>query len=153
MGNLRLEELSASTIVAANSLTLKPGQADFVKPVSLTIFEENVNPSSSWTQVVVDDDEVVAYILANFDPEASEEEMRSCLLRLHVAAEHQGEGVGRFAIESIAAEAAKRGFDHLNTVWGEGEDGPEEFFLRVGFVKRGTTPYGEYIGELALPEA
>ncbi len=150
MGDLRLEELSGKNSIAANSLTLKPGQADFIKPMSLSIFEENVNASATWTQVVLSDDEVVAYILATFDPEASEEEMRSCLLRLHVSAHHQGEGVGRFAIDAVAKEASSRGFDHVNTIWDEGEEGPEEFFVRVGFAKTGHTRYGEAIGELTL---
>src|SRR6478609_7145294 len=34
MAKLRLEELSARTVVAANALTLKPGQEQFVAPVS-----------------------------------------------------------------------------------------------------------------------
>ena len=34
MNALRLEELSAATIVAVNRLGLKPGQEQFVSPVS-----------------------------------------------------------------------------------------------------------------------
>jgi len=150
MGTLRLEDLSAANIMAANTLTLKPGQEDFIAPVSFAVLDESVDALAIWSQVVLDGDEVVAFIRGNFDPEATEEELRSCLVKLQVAAAHQGEGVGTFAIEAIAAEAKKRGFDHLHTIWGDGEDGPEQFFVHVGFAKIGQTRYGENIGRMSL---
>ena len=46
--------------------------------------------------------------------------------------------------------ARRRGFDRLTVVWEPGEEGPEEFFLRVGFTIIGQTPFGENIGALGL---
>ncbi|MEY4313155.1 MAG: hypothetical protein RLZZ319_664, partial [Actinomycetota bacterium] len=37
MSDFHLEELSARTIVAANALTLRPGQQDFLTPVSYSL--------------------------------------------------------------------------------------------------------------------
>lgn len=150
MGELRLEELSARTIVAANSLTLRPGQEQFVTPTSYAIADAYINPATTWSRVVLDDDEVVGFIRANFDPEAEQEYFRSCIWRIHVAAEAQGHGVGRFAVLGVADEARRRGSDRLTVIWESGEAGPEDFFRSVGFRVIGQTQYGENIGALEL---
>ena len=150
MGELRLEELSASTIVAANGLTLRPGQEAFVTPTSYAIADAYINPLTSWPRVVLDGDEVVGFIRGNFDPENSQPEFRSCVWRVNVSANAQGMGIGKFAIWALAEEARSRGFTQLTVIWEPGEDGPEDFFLRVGFKVIGETQYGESIGALEL---
>jgi len=150
MGDLRLEELSASNIVAANSLTLRPGQEQFVTPTSYAIADAYVNPLTSWPRVVLDGDQVVGFVRGNFDPEAAQEEFRSCLWRINVAADAQGAGVGKFAVRALAEEARARGFHRLTVIWEPGEEGPEDFFLRIGFVITGETQYGENIGSLEI---
>jgi diamine N-acetyltransferase len=150
MGQLRLEELSAKTIVAANSLTLRRGQEQFVTPVTYSIAEAYMNPSTSWPRVVLDGDEVVGFIRGNFDPESDRKEFHSCIWRINVSADAQGRGIGRFAVLALADEARSRGFKELYVIWEPGEEGPEEFFLHLGFVVNGQTEYGENIGTLAL---
>lgn len=151
MPELRLEELSAKNIVAANTLTLKPGQEQFIAPVSYAMASPFIDPSTNWSRVVVDeDDEVVAFLMANFDYDAQEPEFRSCIWRMNVAADAQGRGVGRFVVESTADEARKRQFTQLTVIWEPGDDGPEAFFLRVGFTVVGQTQYGEHIGSMDL---
>jgi len=51
---------------------------------------------------------------------------------------------------ALAEEASSRGFERLTAIWEPGDDGPEEFFLRVGFTIEGQTQYGENIGALTL---
>ncbi|PWB98110.1 GNAT family N-acetyltransferase [Salinibacterium hongtaonis] len=151
MADLRLEELSAKNVEAANNLTLKPGQEQFIAPVSYAMADPFITPGTSWSRVVVDEnDTVLGFIMAVFDPEAVEEEFRSCIWRMNVSAESQGAGVGRFAVEETAAEARRRGFERLTVLWEPGEPGPEEFFLRVGFTVVGESQYGEKIGAITL---
>ncbi len=150
MADLRLEELSARTIVAANSLTLRAGQEQFVTPTSYAIADAFINPATSWPRVVMDGDSVVGFIRGNFDPDAQQEEFRSCIWRINVAADAQGLGVGKFAAHALADEARSRGFEHLYVIWEPGQDGPEQFFLHIGFVVIGQTQYGENIGALEL---
>lgn len=150
MADLRLEELSAKTIVAANNLTLRRGQEQFVTPPSYAIADATINPLTSWPRVVLDGDTVVGFIRGNFDPEATQEEFKSCVWRVTVASDRQGTGVGRFAVLALAAEAKSRGFTRLTALWEPGEEGPEEFFLRIGFVIEGQTQYGENLGVLEL---
>ena len=150
MGELRLVELSASTIVAVNNMSLKPGQEEFLSPVSYGIAATVLNPQTSWQRVVLDDDEVVGFISANFDPDAPQEHFRSVLWRINVDADDQGRGVGRFAVGKMIEEARERGFDHVNVIYEAGEGGPEAFFRRVGFTPVGETEYGEVIAEIRV---
>lgn len=151
MDALRLEELSAKNAAAANSLTMKPGQEQYIAPVSYAMAGPFLDPSTSWSRVVVDsNDEVLAFIMANFNADAHEEEFRSCIWRMNVSAEAQGKGVGKFVVNATVDEARKRGFSRLTVIWEPGEDSPEEFFLRVGFVVVDETQYGEKVAAIDL---
>jgi diamine N-acetyltransferase len=150
MADLTLEELSARNIVAANSLSLKPGQEQFLAPVSYSVAAATINPATSWQRVVLDGDDVVGFIHGNFDPDNEHEEFRACIWRINVDAEAQGRGVGKFAAHALAEEARKRGFDRITVIWEPGEGGPEAFFHRIGFEDVGQTQYGEVIGALRL---
>ena len=150
MATLRLVPLDAANIVAANSLNLKPGQQAFATPVSYAHAEQSVDPAMSWPRVVIDGDEVVGSIMGNLDPDAAREEFRCCVWSLHVRADRQGQGVGRFAVHGLADEARSRGFDRMTVIWEPGDDGPESFFLRIGFVPVGETQFGEVLGALTL---
>ena len=150
MSQLRLEELSASTIVHVNSLGLKPGQEQFVSPVSYAAAAAVTPMHTAWQRVVLEDDRVVGFIHGNFDPEALQEEFKAALWRINVDADAQGKGVGRFAVEALLEEARRRGVERLTVLWERGEEGPEEFFLRIGFTPVGETEYGEVIGAIAV---
>jgi len=148
MGDLRLVELSASTIVAVNNLSLKPGQEQFLAPISYAVAGAVANPATAWQRVVLDGDEVVGFVSANFDEEAPEEHFKSVLWRINVDADDQGRGVGRFAVDKLLEEARRRGNDHVDVIYEAGEGGPEAFFQRVGFTPVGETEYGEVIAEV-----
>lgn len=150
MSTLRLEELSAKTIVAANGLTLRPGQEQFVTPVSYSAADAYVNPTTTWARVVLDGDQVVGFIRGNFDADNPREEFRSCIWRINVDATAQGRGVGKFAVHALADEARQRGFHTVSVIWETGDDGPGEFFRRIGFVETGETEFGEKIGALTI---
>jgi diamine N-acetyltransferase len=150
MAALRIEELNAETISAANRLTLKPGQEDFLEPETYTSAEQQLDPAGSWPRVILDDDHVVGYVMGAFDADAPEEFLRAAVWRVNVAAEAQGRGVGRFAIEALADEARKRGFSRVTVVWASGDAGPGAFFESVGFRVIGQTPFGENLGALEL---
>lgn len=150
MGDLRLVELSAATIVAVNNMSLKPGQEEYLSPVSYGIAATVVNPQTTWQRVVLDGDEVVAFVSGNFDIDDPQEHFRSVLWRINVDADDQGRGVGRFAVAGLLEEARNRGMDHVNVIYEAGEGGPQAFFERVGFTPVGETEYGEVIAEIRL---
>jgi diamine N-acetyltransferase len=139
---LRLAELTADNIDAAIRLELRPGQERFVAPVVRSIAEAYVHPTA-WPRVVVDDDQVVGFVMANFDPGNEQDAFRCGIWRLNVAAAAQGQGVGRFAVDAVTDEARRRGQTRLTVLWEKGPDGPEGFYLKLGFV-----PVGELFGEV-----
>lgn len=143
-------ELSAATIVAVNNLSLKPGQEQYLAPVSYGIAATVINPQTSWQRVILDRNEVVGFVSANFDPEAPQEHFRSVLWRINVDADDQGRGVGRFAVEKLVEEAKSRDLNHVDVIYEAGDAGPEAFFHRVGFSPVGETEYGEVIATIRL---
>jgi diamine N-acetyltransferase len=150
MDDLRLEELSADTALAANSLELRPGQEDFLTPVTYENADATIDHTNTWSRVVLLGDEVVGFIRAHFDAGNPQEELRCCIWRVNVAASAQGKGVGRFAVDAVCSEAQDRGFSSLTVAWQDGDEGPGHFFHRLGFVNTGVSEYGDVIGSLAL---
>ena len=150
MADLELQPLSAATVVAANSLTLKPGQEQYAVPISHAEAEQTIDPEAAWPRVVLDGDEVVGFIKGSFDEHETRPEFRCCIWSINVDASEQSRGVGRFAVHGLADEARSRGFSRLTVIWERGEAGPEDFFLRVGFHPEGETRFGEVIGVMEL---
>lgn len=150
MGELRVEDLTADTIAAANNLTLKPGQLAFLQPETYTNIETQLDPAGSWPRVVVDGDRVVGYIMGTFDQDSPDEFLRAAIWRINVSADAQGAGVGRFLVDAFVDEARARGFSRVTVVWGEGEGGPGAFFESVGFVPVDETPFGDVLGAREL---
>jgi diamine N-acetyltransferase len=150
MDDLRLEDLSADTALQANSLELRPGQEDFLTPVTYQNADNLIDLSNMWSRVVVLGDDVVGFIRAHFDSANPHEELRCCIWRVNVSASAQGKGVGRFAVDAVREEAKKRGFHTLSVAWQAGDEGPGQFFHRLGFQDTGISKYGDTIGSLSL---
>lgn len=147
---LTLENLSASTIVAANSLSLKPGQEQFLAPATYTAEAQNVDQSGAWQRVALLEGDVVGFIHGHFEPDNPKDEFRACLWRISVDSNAQGRGVGRFLTEALANEARSRGLARVTVLWEQGDSGPTEFFHRMGFKTIGESAYGDVIGALNL---
>ena len=150
MTTLRIEDLSAGTIVAANRLSLKPGQEEFIAPTTYAVEMGVADPQKTWQRVVLDGDRVVAFVRAYFDADATSDYLQAAVWRINVDAEAQGRGAGRFAIAAVLEEARKRGFGRVTVVYEPGEGGPEAFFRRVGFSPVGESDYGEVVAEIVL---
>jgi diamine N-acetyltransferase len=150
MVNLTLQELSADTALQANSLELRPGQEQFATPVTYENEEESLDHTKTWSRVILADGEVAGFIRAHFEPEHLNEDLRCCIWRVTVSADAQGKGVGRFAIEAAKDEARAQGFTVLHVMWPPGDEGPGEFFHKLGFQETGVTEYGDTIGALVL---
>ena len=142
MTHLRLAELTPDNIEAAIGLELRPGQERFVAPVVHSIAEAYVHPTA-WPRVIVDGEQLVGFVMGNFDPENEQEAFRCGIWRLNVTAAAQRRGVGRFAVDAVAEEARRRGQTRITVLWVKDQDGPEGFYLKLGFV-----PIGELFGQV-----
>ena len=150
MEDLTLHELSAHTALQANSLELRPGQEQFVTPVTYQNADSTLDNSKTWGRVITQGDDVVGFVRAYFDSTHADDALRCCVWRVSVSADAQGQGVGRFAITAVKEEAIAQGFSTLTAIWSGDDDGPGEFFRRLGFQETGVTEYGDTIGSLAL---
>jgi diamine N-acetyltransferase len=152
---VRLAELTPENVRAACRIEVGPEQESFVAPVAQSIAEAYVHYGTAWPRLIQDDDRVVGFVMGNFDPENEIDAFRAGIWRLNIAADEQGRGYGRFAVEAIAAEARRRGQKRITVLWLQGDGGPEGFYLRLGFSPTGqvmTDRAGrsEVVGELML---
>ncbi|HEY2075578.1 MAG TPA: GNAT family N-acetyltransferase [Streptosporangiaceae bacterium] len=147
---LRLVELTPDNVRSACGIEVKPEQQKFVAPVVESIAEAYVHFGTAWPRLILDDDRVVGFVMGNFDPESEIDAFRAGIWRLNIAADEQGQGYGRFAVEAIAAEARRRGLKRITVLWLQGDDGPEGFYQRLGFTPTGEVMGVEIVGELML---
>ncbi|MFI2783107.1 GNAT family N-acetyltransferase [Streptomyces sp. ALB3] len=152
---LRLEKITPDNVLDACGLRVAPEQERFVAPVARSLAEAYADPETAWPRLVFDGDRLVAFVMAffdvRFDPADPEDRPRSGLWRLAVAADEQGKGYGRFAVDAVCEEILRRGQKRVTVTWGEGEHGPEEFYLRLGFRRTGEMSEDEVVGEMDLP--
>jgi diamine N-acetyltransferase len=146
---MQLAELTPDNVGAACAIRLRPGQDRFVAPVAESIAEAYVSPAA-WPRVIEDEGRVVGFVMASFDPGSEVVAFRAGIWRLNIAGVEQGKGYGRFAADAVAAEARRRGFERITVLWARGEDGPEEFYLRLGFRPTGEEISGQVVGALEL---
>jgi diamine N-acetyltransferase len=144
-----LESLGPNNVTAALRIRPHSGQERFVASVAESLAEAYVYPAA-WPRVVCDEGEVVAFVMASFDPTNEIAAFRCGIWRLVVAADAQGRGAGRFAVEQVAAEARRQGQDRMTVLWIPGEDGPEKFYKRVGFAPTGEILFDQVVGERLL---
>ncbi|MFF3439511.1 GNAT family N-acetyltransferase [Streptosporangium sp. NPDC002721] len=153
----RLEKVTPDNVEAACRLQVRPDQEGLVAPVAWSLAEAYAQPETAWPRLVYDGERLVGFVMAFFDvrfnPDDPDDRLRSGLWRLNIAADEQGRGYGRFAVESVCAEIARRGQSRVTVTWVPGEHGPERFYLRLGFRLTGETSGEEIVGELDLPGA
>lgn len=148
--SLRLEAITPENVGAACRLKVRPEQEDYVAPVAWSLAEAYASPEIAWPRLVRDGDDVVGFVMGGFDPQSPVEAFRCGIWRLNVAADRQGRGYGRFAVESVLAEARRRGQGRATVLWVPGEHGPEEFYLKLGFRPTGEVMGDQVVGEILL---
>ncbi|MFG2791597.1 GNAT family N-acetyltransferase [Streptomyces sp. NPDC048419] len=149
----RLEEITPRNLEAALGIRLRPDQEHAVEPVAHSLAEAYVRPAGvAWPRLIVDGDRPVGFLMAflDIDWHGDGTVHRSGLWRLNIAAGEQGRGYGRFAVESVAAEIRRRGGKQCHVTWHPGPDGPEGFYLGLGFRVTGEQSGGQTVGVLEL---
>ncbi|WNF01340.1 GNAT family N-acetyltransferase [Streptomyces luomodiensis] len=150
----RLEKITPGNFDAAIALKVRPDQDHLVAPVVKSLAEAYVYPGVAWPRLILDDDRVVGFLMAFFDIDFAGDgtgtDIRSGLWRLNIAAGEQGRGYGRFAVQAVASEIRRRGGTCLTACWHPGSDGPEAFYLGLGFRLTGEMSGDQRVGELEL---
>ncbi|AXE86808.1 GNAT family N-acetyltransferase [Streptomyces sp. Go-475] len=151
-GGPRLEEITPANLDAALGIAVRPDQEHAVAPVVKSLAEAYAHPGVAWPRLIVDGDRPVGFLMAFLDIDWYEDGSvrRSGLWRLNIAAGEQGKGYGRFAVESVAAELRRRGTQKFYVTWHPGPNGPEGFYLGLGFHPNGESSGGQTVGVLEL---
>ncbi len=149
----RLEPVTQENVRAACKLQLRPDQEDLVAPVAWSLADAYTLPDIAWPRVICDGDQLVGFIRAAFDPGNADDLYHSYLWRLNIGAGYQGNGYGRFAVECLGQEAARRGEHRLTVSYHPFQHGPEGFYQRLGFRPTGKYNQGEVIAERPLGDA
>ena len=141
-----LREVAAETVRAVCALEVAPEQRGFVAPNAISIAQAHFEPKA-WFRAVYAGDEPVGFAMLYEDVEKGE----YFLWRFMVAAEHQGKGYGRHALDLVVAHVRSLpGARELLTSYVPGEAGPRDFYLRYGFVETGEVDEGEHVVRLEL---
>ncbi|MGC4946345.1 GNAT family N-acetyltransferase [Streptomyces sp. DT224] len=152
--SLSLAEVTADNVDDAIGLRVRPDQEHLVAPVVKSLAEAYAHREAAWPRLVLDGDRLVGFLMAfldiDFAGDGTGRDIRSGLWRLNIAAGEQGRGYGRFAVESVADEIRRRGGTRMYVTWHPGDDGPEGFYLGLGFRPTGETSGGQTVGVLEL---
>lgn len=141
-----LREVTQDTVRDICRLQVGPGQDRFVAPNAVSIAQAHFEPKA-WFRAIYADEEPVGFLMLYEDREKPE----YFLWRLMVAAEHQGKGYGRRALELLVERVrGLPGARELGTSYVPGADGPEGFYKRFGFIDSGEMDDGEAACRLPL---
>jgi diamine N-acetyltransferase len=141
-----LREVTAETVRAVCRLEVAPEQRGYVAPNAVSIAQAHFEPKA-WFRAVYADEEPVGFVMLHEDTETPE----YFLWRFMVAAEHQGKGYGRRALDLVVEHVRSLpGARVLGSSFVPGEQGPKAFYLRYGFVETGELDEGEHVIQLDL---
>jgi diamine N-acetyltransferase len=141
-----LREVTADTVRAICRLDVRPQQRGYVAPNAVSIAQAYFQPRA-WFRAVYADETPVGFVMLHEDPDKEE----YFLWRFMVAAEHQGRGYGRRALDLVVDHVRERpGARELLSSYVPGDDGPGEFYRRYGFVETGELDDGEAVIRLPL---
>ena len=151
-----LVEITSDSVRAIIDLEVAPEQRGFVAPNAVSIAEAYFE-KGAWFRAIEADGASVGFVML-FDPTlpgASVEEGDTpgdiLLWRLMIDRRHQRRGIGRAALDLVAAHAGTRpGATRLISSYVLGPGGPQAFYLRYGFVETGEVDDGEVVIAYAL---
>ncbi|MEU3915656.1 GNAT family N-acetyltransferase [Streptomyces sp. NPDC029721] len=150
--SLRLVPVTPANFDAVCAVRVHPDQEHLVSPVMKSLAEAYVHGDTAWPRAIVDGDEVVGFVMAFMDYQWAKDpqDIRSGLWRLNIAADRQGRGYGRFAVEAVTEEIRRRGGRRVYVTWKPAENSPEPFYLGLGFRRTGEFSDDEPVGVLHL---
>jgi diamine N-acetyltransferase len=149
---IALEMVTPENYKAALALSVRPDQEDLVAPVVESLAEAYVFADQAWPRLIYDGDQLVGFVMAFLDIRwgPNSDDLRSGIWRLNIAADAQGNGYGRFAVEAVCAKIRAGGRTQAYVTWEPRAGGPEKFYLKLGFRPTGEQSGGQTVGVLDL---
>ena len=150
-GAVTLREITADTVRKVLWLSVGPGQERFVAPNAVSLAQALFSPEA-WYRAAYRGEELVGFVMVSDEgrKQPPKEKPEIGLWRLMVDQRYQGQGIGKEIVKRVAEHARSRGYDKLFTSYVAGPDGPERFYLGLGFVPTGEVDHGETVAALDL---
>jgi diamine N-acetyltransferase len=146
MSEVSLRGITRETFAAICDLEVAPEQTEFVASNARSIAEAYFQPKA-WFRAVYAGEEPVGFVMLYDDPDAG----RYFLWRFMIAAEHQGKGYGKAALDLLVEYVRTRpNATELQCSYVPGDAGPGAFYAKYGFVETGEVAHGENVISLAL---
>lgn len=143
---MTLRDVTAENVYPVLNLEVAPSQNGFVAPNARTI-AEHAYATEAWLQAIYADESPVGLVLLS--------ERRSVprfyLWRFMVDQHHQGQGFGSAAMRLVFDRV--RSFpegDEIYLTYVPGEDGPRDFYAKLGFEETGVVHGDEHEMRLQL---
>lgn len=141
-----LRELTGETVRAICELEVAPEQRGFVAPNAVSIAQAHFEPKA-WFRGIYAGAVPVGFVMLSVDTDAEE----YFLWRFMIAAEHQGKGYGRRALDLVVEYVRTLpGARELVSSFVPGDAGPRGFYVGCGFEETGEVDHGEHVIRLSL---
>lgn len=151
--DVRLVALTADRVHTYGALRTHHSQERFVAPMAVSYADALApgkaggSPATPWLRGIEADDVPVGFVMVAV---AGPDRREPMLWRLLIDRHHQRRGVGRRAVDLLAAGCRDAGATELEVRWTDGPGGPRGFFERCGFVPIGEQVDGEVLARLPL---
>lgn len=145
--NVTLREITRDTVVAVTKLSVGPEQQRYVASNAMSLAQALFS-DEAWYRAVYADEALAGFVMLADDTLRAEppDEPNIGLWRLMVDARYQRRGVGTEVIRQVIEYARSRpGVRHFYTSYIPGPEGPEQFYLSLGFVPNGEIDDGEVV--------
>ena len=146
MSGITLREITMDTLAAVCELKVAPEQTEFVSSNMASMAQAYCEPKA-WPRAVYAGEEPVGFVMLHDDPDAG----KYFLWRFMIAAEHQGKGYGKAALDRVVEYVRTRpNASELLCSYAPGDAGPGVFYAKYGFAETGEVDHGENVISLAL---
>jgi GNAT superfamily N-acetyltransferase len=137
---ITLREITEDNAEAVRALRVAPGQERFVSSVAYSLVEAEEHPEGNpWFRAVYADGSPVGFVMLSWDVEPQPPDLNGpwFLWKLLIDSRHQGKGYGREVVRQVVELVRGQGGTELLTSYVPGDDGPADFYARLGFVPTG----------------
>jgi diamine N-acetyltransferase len=150
-----LREINADTVLAITRLAVADGQKGFVAPNAVSLAQALFAPEA-WYRAIYLGDAPVGFVMLEDQSQRvpPPEHPEIGVWRFMIDASHQGQGIGRTALQLVIDEVrGRKRFAKLELSYVPGPGCPEPFYLGLGFRHTGRVDGKEVVLELPLTGA
>ena len=142
-----LREVTKENLWDIFALEVAPEQRHFVAPNEMSIAQAYFDRETAWFRAIYADETPVGFLMLSDDANVQ----KYFIWRLMIDAKYQKLGFAKKAMELLFDYVRTRpGAKEIEVSYRPGEEGPQGFYEKLGFVPTGDMLEGEVVMRLAL---